>query len=72
LGGLNKALTIFSDVYEKVALYGALARRTATVVSPTYCDLDVLLKSDFLNLVKEFPDMQARISGIILPCFYFE
>lgn len=54
------------DSFGEVALYGALARRTATVVSPTYCDLDVLLKSDFLDLVKEFPDMQVKIQEKVL------
>ena len=47
------------DSFGEVALYGPYMRRTATVISPSYCDLDVLLKNDFQTLVHDFPDAQV-------------
>jgi CRP-like cAMP-binding protein len=31
--------------FGEIALYGKTVRRTATVISSSYCDLDILLKS---------------------------
>jgi hypothetical protein len=48
--------------FGEVALYGKSQRRTATVISSAYCDLDTLFKTDFTALVEEFPDMQEKIA----------
>ena len=47
--------------FGEIALYGRAMRRTATVISSSYCDLDILLKSDFQTLVADFPDMEKKI-----------
>jgi hypothetical protein len=65
-----KVLNDFNDVlctledsksFGEIALYGRMMRRTATVIAASYCDLDVLLKSDFLQTVCDFPDMERQI-----------
>jgi hypothetical protein len=48
--------------FGEIALYGRMMRRTATVIAASYCDLDILLKSDFLELVREFPEMKQEIA----------
>jgi hypothetical protein len=47
--------------FGEVALYGNLMRRTATVVSPSYCDLDILLKDHFDSLMASFPDAKVTV-----------
>jgi hypothetical protein len=41
-------------------------RRTATVIASNYCDLDVLLKTDFVALAKDFPDMSKKIADKVV------
>ena len=51
--------------FGEIALYGRAmrrqVRRTVTVISSLYCDLDILLKSDFQTLVADFPDIEKKI-----------
>ena len=47
------------DSFGEVALLGSKTmRRTATVLSSAYCDLDLFTKSDFEQLLNDFPDMR--------------
>ena len=59
--------------FGEVALYGNghLMRRTATVVSPSYCDLDILLKANFDSLKEDFPDAKVTCSLLKLPLRHF-
>jgi CRP-like cAMP-binding protein len=52
--------------FGEMALYGRDSRRSATVMASTYCDLDVLEKTDFMEILKEYPEMDEKIKDSIL------
>ena len=55
-------ITVFTEgsSFGEMALYGE-TRRTVTVLASNYCDLDILMKEEFLKVVEEFPSMQEKI-----------